>query len=305
MNIAFVGLGKMGLGLAKRVLSKGHKVTGFAPSESTREMANQNGIETFSNLLDLVKDLESPKIIWLMVPAGKVTNDIILELSSLLSKSDIIIDGGNSYFKDSIENSNLLSKKGINFIDCGTSGGLMGEKIGYSLMVGGDSEVYQKIQPILEAIAAPDAYEYMGSAGAGHYVKMVHNGIEYGIMQAMSEGFELVKSGYYKDIDLQKVSKVWKNGSIIRSYLMDLAYNAFQKDPNLDKLSDIVDDNGMGRWTVNTAIESGIPAQTITDAVYARFRSKQESSFAGKTLAALRNEFGGHKVYGREDNDKI
>ncbi len=297
MNIAFVGLGKMGLGLAKRILNEGHSVTGYAPSESTRELAQKNGIKTFDSLKELIKNLESPKIVWLMVPAGKITNEIVLELSELLSKNDIIIDGGNSYFKDSIENSNILSKQGINFIDCGTSGGLMGEEIGYSLMIGGNREVYQQLLPIFKSVSAPDAYEYMGGSGSGHYVKMVHNGIEYGIMQAMSEGFELVKSGYYTDIDLQKVSKVWKNGSIIRSYLMDLAYNAFQKDPNLDNLSDIVDDNGMGRWTVNTAIESAIPAPAITDAVYARFRSRQESSFAGKTLAALRNEFGGHKTY--------
>lgn len=297
MNIAFVGLGKMGLGLAKRVLKEGHSVAGFAPSESTRDLAKKNGIKTHTTLVELIKNLQSPKIVWLMVPAGKITNELVLELSELLSKNDIIIDGGNSYFKDSITNSNILAKKGINFVDCGTSGGLMGEEIGYSLMIGGDQEVYKKLIPIFKSISAPDSYEYMGSSGSGHYVKMVHNGVEYGIMQAMSEGFELVKSGYYKDIDLQKVSKVWKNGSIIRSYLMDLAYNAFQKDPNLDSLSDIVDDNGMGRWTVNTAIESGIPAQTITDAVYARFRSRQESSFAGKTLAALRNEFGGHKIY--------
>ena len=231
-----------------------------------------------------------------MVPAGEITRSTITILSELLTAGDTVIDGGNSYFKDSQAHSEMLESKSINFIDAGTSGGLRGEQIGFSLMLGGKQELINSYEPLWEALAAPEAYAYMGEAGSGHFVKMVHNGVEYGIMQAMAEGFELVKSGPYPNLDLQQVSKVWKNGSIIRSFLMDLAYEAFQKEADLSSLSDYVDDNGMGRWTVDTAIEHAIPAPVITDAVFARFRSRQDESFAGKTLAALRNEFGGHEI---------
>lgn len=296
MNIGIIGLGKMGMAIAKRAIQHNHNVSGFAPSVETRDLATSFGVNTYTSIADLVNNLPAPRTIWLMVPAGEITRSTIVTLAELLNAGDTVIDGGNSYFKDSQAHSEMLESKSINFIDAGTSGGLRGEQIGFSLMLGGKQELINSYEPLWEALAAPEAYAYMGEAGSGHFVKMVHNGVEYGIMQAMAEGFELVKSGPYPNLDLQQVSKVWKNGSIIRSFLMDLAYEAFQKDANLDSLSDYVDDNGMGRWTVDTAIEHAIPAPVITDAVFARFRSRQDESFAGKTLAALRNEFGGHEV---------
>lgn len=296
MNIGIIGLGRMGMAIAKRAIQHNHTVSGFAPSVETRELAATFGVTPYESIQDLVTNLPTPRTIWLMVPAGEITRSTITILAELLEPGDTVIDGGNSYFKDSQAQAELLESKSINFIDVGTSGGLRGEQIGFSLMIGGKEELVNSYNSLWEALAAPEAYAYMGPAGSGHFVKMVHNGVEYGIMQAMAEGFELVKSGPYPNLDLQQVSKVWKNGSIIRSFLMDLAYEAFQKDANLDSLSDYVDDNGMGRWTVDTAIEHAIPAPVITDAVFARFRSRQDESFAGKTLAALRNEFGGHEV---------
>jgi len=296
MNIGIIGLGRMGMAIAKRAIQNNHTVSGFAPSTETRDLAATFGVTPYESIPELVSNLQTPRTVWLMVPAGEITRSTITILAKLLEAGDTVIDGGNSYFKDSQAQAELLESKSINFIDVGTSGGLKGEQIGFSLMIGGQRELVNSYNPLWEALAAPDAYTYIGPAGSGHFVKMVHNGVEYGIMQAMAEGFELVKNGPYPNLDLQQVSKVWKNGSIIRSFLMDLAYDAFQKDANLDSLTDYVDDNGMGRWMVDTAIEHAVPAPVITDAVFARFRSRQNESFAGKTLAALRNEFGGHEV---------
>jgi 6-phosphogluconate dehydrogenase len=296
MNIGIIGLGKMGMAIAKRAIQHNHSVSGFAPSAETRDLANTFGVKTYNSVQDVISNLPAPRTVWLMVPAGEITRSTIAILADILEAGDTVIDGGNSYFKDSQAHYEMLEAKGINFIDVGTSGGLKGEEIGFSLMIGGKQDLVNSYNSLWEALAAPEAYTYVGEAGSGHFVKMVHNGVEYGIMQAMAEGFELVKSGPYPNLNLQQVSKVWKNGSIIRSFLMDLAYDAFQKDADLSYLSDYVDDNGMGRWTVDTAIEHAIPAPVITDAVFARFRSRQEESFAGKTLAALRNEFGGHEV---------
>ncbi len=299
MTLGFIGLGRMGHGLSNRAQEHGHETHGFAPSQESRDAAAEEGIITHESVEKMLEAMPEQKIVWVMVPAGKITHQVITDLCEQLSEGDIVIDGGNSFFKDSVKHYEMLKERGIQFLDCGTSGGLMGEEIGYSMMIGGDKETFDTVRPIFEALAAPEAFEYMGPAGAGHYVKMVHNGTEYGIMEAMAEGFELIKSGPYQ-LDMVEVSKVWKNASIIRSYLMDLAHEAFKKDPNLEAHTDRVDDNGMGRWTVDTAIEHGIPAPAITDAVYARFRSQQDSSFAGKSLAALRNEFGGHKVHKKD-----
>ena len=296
MNIGIIGLGRMGMAIAKRAIQHNHTVSGFAPSVETRELAATFGVTPYESIPELVANLPTPRTVWLMVPAGEITRSTIAILAEILEAGDTVLDGGNSYFKDSQAQAELLESKSINFIDVGTSGGLKGEQIGFSLMIGGQRELVNSYNCLWEALAAPEAYTYIGPAGSGHFVKMVHNGVEYGIMQAMAEGFELVKNGPYPNLDLQQVSKVWKNGSIIRSFLMDLAYDAFQKDANLDSLTDYVDDNGMGRWTVDTAIEHAVPAPVITDAVFARFRSRQNESFAGKTLAALRNEFGGHEV---------
>ncbi len=293
MNIAFIGLGKMGYGLSKRAKKGGFTTYGYDPSEKNRQEAAEEGIIVTESLKEHVEKKPKPRVFLVMVPAG--------DLADLIDTGDIVVDGGNSYFKDSVENYQLLKEKEIDFLDCGTSGGLKGEEIGYSMMIGGEQDVYETVRPLFEALAAPEAYDYMGEPGSGHYVKMVHNGVEYAIMQAMAEGFELIKEGEYPQLDMVRVTKVWKNASIIRSYLMDLAHEAFVKDPELTAHSDRVDDNGMGRWTVKTAIDNGIPAHTISEAVYARFRSQQESSFAGRSLAALRNEFGGHKVHKKEE----
>lgn len=300
MTLAFIGLGKMGLGLSHRVHNQGHTTHGFAPSQSSRDEAAKHGVITHESVAEMVSALPSPRILWVMVPAGNITDSVIHELYNLLEAGDIIVDGGNSYFKDSQYHAQQLAEKDITFLDCGTSGGLKGEELGYSLMIGGDQDAFTYVEPLFQAIAAPEAYNYMGPAGAGHYVKMVHNGVEYAIMESMAEGFELINNGPY-DIEISRVSQVWKNASIIRSYLMDLAHEAFLKDPHLQAHSDRVDDNGMGRWTVQTAIEHGVPAPAISDAVYSRFRSQQDTSFAGKTLAALRNEFGGHAVHKTEE----
>jgi 6-phosphogluconate dehydrogenase len=302
MQIGFIGLGKMGLGMSTRTHKAAHETHGFAPSQSSRDEAQKHGITTHDSVKNLVSALDSPRIIFTLVPAGKVTHSVISELTEYLDEDDIVIDAGNSYFKDSQEHFSQLQENGIHFLDCGTSGGLKGEEVGYSLMIGGRKDIFDYVSPVFQDIAAPEAYQYMGDPGSGHYVKMVHNGVEYAIMESMAEGFELIENGPY-DVDIRNVSQVWKNASIIRSYLMDLAHEAFQKDPKLNAHTDYVSDNGMGRWTVNTAIEHGVPAPAISDAVYARFRSQQNQSFAGKTLAALRNEFGGHAVQSTEKEE--
>jgi len=294
MKLGIVGLGKMGQAIAERVIKAGYQVFGYDINKESVDEAQKIGVQTVESLEQLAKETN---IIWLMVPAGKPVDATINELTKYLSAGSIIIDGGNSKFSDSKERAEQLKKLGILFLDCGTSGGLRGKEIGFSLMVGGDRSAFDKVKPLLQAVAAPNGFGYMGPAGAGHYVKMVHNGIEYAIMQAYAEGFHLLKDGPYKDLDLANIASVWRNGSVIRSWLLELAHEIFMQDQELKDISGKVAESGMGRWTVEEAQMNQIPVKQIEDALAARFWSQETGgNYATKIVALLRNKFGGHAV---------
>jgi 6-phosphogluconate dehydrogenase len=295
MQIAIVGLGRMGGNMVTRLLGGGHQVIAFDRDPTAVEKLVKDGAVGASSLADIATKLTGTKAVWVMVPSGKPTEDTIQELATTLSPGDIVIDGGNSNFRDSIRRSAELAEKKIRFLDAGTSGGIWGLEVGYCLMVGGDKSAYDHILPALTTLAPKDGLGYFGKAGAGHFCKMVHNGIEYAMMQSYAEGFELMKAtdfGY----DLKQVTKVWNHGSVVRSWLLELAERAFNKDPELKDLKAWVDDSGEGRWTVNEAVAHAVAVPTIAAALFARFVSRQENSFAMRVLAALRNEFGGHAV---------
>ncbi len=295
MQIAIIGLGKMGGNMVKRLLGGGHTVVAYDRDAATVEKLVKEGAKGATSLADVVKQLEAPRAVWVMVPAGAPTESTIDELATLLSPNDIVIDGGNTNFHDDVRRSAKLAEKKIRFLDAGTSGGVWGLQVGYCLMVGGDKSAYETVLPALTTLAPEGGLGYFGSAGAGHFSKMVHNGIEYAIMQSYAEGFELLAASEYK-YDLHALSKVWNHGSVIRSWLLELAEAAFLKDPKLDGLKAYVDDTGEGRWTVNEAIARAVPVPTIAASLFARFVSRQDNSFAMRVLAALRNEFGGHAV---------
>ena len=293
MKIGLVGLGRMGAGIAERLRRNGHEVIGY----------DQNpAISQVRSLEELLRSLPQPRVVWVMVPAGGATQATVEELAAHMAVGDVIIDGGNSYYKDSMKRSAALKQKGIAFMDVGTSGGIWGLTGGFSLMAGGDPEAYKRIEPLLQALApSPTAgYGYMGPSGAGHFVKMVHNGIEYGLMQAYAEGFELMAAKSEFKLDLHQISQVWQEGSVVRSWLLDLAERALAEDPEMTALEAYVDDSGEGRWTVQESIELAVPAPVISSALQARFRSRQPSPFGARLLAALRNQFGGHAVRKRE-----
>jgi 6-phosphogluconate dehydrogenase len=298
MELAMVGLGKMGLNMATRLARGGHRVVGYARSAETVREAVKLGAEGATSLQDVVSKLKSPRIVWLMIPAGKPTSDTIETLSEFLSKGDIVIDGGNSYYKDTIKHAEMLEPKGIDFVDCGTSGGVWGLKEGYSLMIGGQARVVEKMRPIFETLApaADKGWGYVGPHGAGHYVKMIHNGIEYGMMQAFAEGFSILKSKKEFGLDLAQISKVWQHGSVVRSWLLDLAALALEEDPKLTDIKPWVADSGEGRWTVFESIDLDVPAPVITLALQMRFASRDEENYTARLLAALRNQFGGHAI---------
>ena len=295
MEIGLVGLGKMGYNLALNLQKNGHHVIGYDSFEEARKQADASGIKTAKDLKELVNSLKQTKIIWIMVPAGDPLENVLSEVNELLGSNDIIIDGGNSHYKDSIRHANVSATKGIHFLDMGTSGGTSGANGGACLMVGGNSEAFAVIEPVLKGICVKDGYLYTGKSGSGHYLKMVHNGIEYGMMQAMAEGFEVVEKSEF-EYDLADVSKVWNNGSVIRSWLMELAENAFQKDAHLDEIKGIMQSSGEGKWTVEAALDAKVPTPVIALSLMMRYRSLEEDTFTGKVVAALRNEFGGHEV---------
>jgi 6-phosphogluconate dehydrogenase len=298
MELAMIGLGKMGLNMATRLVLGGHRVVGFARSVETVKEAVKLGAEGATSLEDAVSKLAAPRIIWLMIPAGKPTTDTIDTLSNMLSSGDIVIDGGNSNYKDTIKHADMLEAKGIEFVDSGTSGGIWGLKEGYSLMIGGKSTVVKKLHPIFETLApaADKGWGHVGPHGAGHYVKMIHNGIEYGMMQAFAEGFSILKSKKEFGLDLAQVSKIWQHGSVVRSWLLDLAALALEEDPKLSDIKPWVADSGEGRWTVFESIDLDVPAPVITLALQMRFASRDEENYTARMLAALRNQFGGHAV---------
>jgi len=299
MELAIIGLGKMGMNMATRLVRGGHRVVGFARTAVTVEEAIKNGAEGSHSLEEAVGKLNgSPRIVWVMVPAGKATDDTIEQLSNLMSKGDIIIDGGNSNYKDSVRHAANLEPKGIEFLDCGTSGGIWGISEGYSMMIGGKPEVVEMMRSIFETLApaADKGWGRMGPHGAGHFVKMVHNGIEYGMMQAFAEGFSIMKAKEEFELDLAQISHVWQYGSVVRSWLLDLAANALDEDTKLENIKPWVADSGEGRWTVFESIDLDVPAPIITLALQMRFASRDEENYTARMLAALRNQFGGHAI---------
>ena len=299
MKLAMVGLGKMGGNMARRLLEGGHSVIGYNRSpEVTQQIASETGLIPAFSLEEAVVQLETPRIVWLMVPAGETTENTLQRLTEFLSPRDILIDGGNSNFNDTIRRSNQLDGKDIHFVDVGTSGGIWGLTEGYSLMVGGKEGIVKYLKPIFETLApsADRGWGHVGPSGAGHFVKMVHNGIEYGIMEAYAEGFELLRAKKEFGIDLYNVAEIWRYGSVVRSWLLDLISAALREDPELSEIRGWVADSGEGRWTVSEAINNDVPAPVIAMALFQRFSSRQDDSYAAKLLAAMRQQFGGHNV---------
>jgi 6-phosphogluconate dehydrogenase len=299
MQLAMIGLGKMGGNMTERLLRGGHQMVAFDRAADAVSRYTKLGASGAGTLADVVKQLKAPRVVWIMVPAGQPTQDTIDELRPLLSDGDVIIDGGNSNFHDTMRRAAELKKHGIDFVDSGTSGGIWGLENGYCLMVGGEKRAVLRCEPIFKTLAQSGGYLHVGPSGSGHYVKMIHNGIEYGLMQAYAEGYEILHASKdFPGLDLSAICELWQHGSVVRSWLNELAITAFRKDPSLDQIKGWVADSGEGRWTVQEAIDLDVPAPLITLSLLMRFRSRQEESFSAKVLAALRNEFGGHAVKG-------
>ena len=295
MELGMIGLGRMGANMAERLVRGGHRVISYDRSaEAIQRVVDRGGIGAHS-LADFVKQLAPPRVIWLMVPSGDAVDQTIEQLLPTVTRGDILIDGGNSNYKDSIRRAEKLSNHGMHFIDAGTSGGIWGLEKGYCMMIGGEKNIVEHLAPIFQTLAPVGGYLHVGPNGAGHFVKMIHNGIEYGMLQAYGEGFELLKASQF-DLDFAKISHLWNQGSVVRSWLLELAESAFAEDPQLSTITGYVEDSGEGRWTVEEAIDKSVPAPVLTLALFARYASRQEDSFSAKFVAALRNEFGGHAV---------
>ncbi|GAB6439450.1 MULTISPECIES: phosphogluconate dehydrogenase (NAD(+)-dependent, decarboxylating) [Bacillus] len=294
MQVGLIGLGKMGLNLGKNLMDHKHEVAAFDLNASAVEEMKEYGATGVSSLSDLVQSLQSPRILWVMVPHA-VVDSVIDEVTPLLSKGDILIEAGNSHYKESIRRYEQLKKDGIHFMDAGTSGGMEGARNGACYMIGGDQEAWDIVEPIFRDTAVENGYLYAGKAGSGHFLKMVHNGIEYGMMAAIGEGFEILEKSEF-DYDYEKVSRVWNNGSVIRSWLMELTENAFSKDAKLDGIKGVMHSSGEGKWTVETALDLQTATPVIAMSLLMRYRSLDNDTFTGKVVAALRNEFGGHAV---------
>ena len=287
MKLGMVGLGRMGGNMTERLRRDGHEVETYARTAPER---------TADSLVELATRLEQPRVVWLMIPAGDPTEHAIRNILPLLEDGDTIVDGGNSYFRDSQRRASQAKEKGVFFLDAGVSGGIWGLAEGYCLMVGGDEEPFKAVEPALQTLAPEGGYAHVGPSGAGHFVKMVHNGIEYGLMQAYAEGFDLMKGIEDYELDLRQVAALWQHGSVVRGWLLELLERAFEQDPGLESIRGYVEDSGEGRWTVHEAIEAAVPTPAIALALFARFSSRQDESFAAKVNAALRNQFGGHAV---------
>ncbi len=295
MDIGFVGLGKMGLNMGLRLARGGHRVVAYDRNAETVALAEKAGCAGASSLADLVAKLPAPRAVWVMVPAGPPTEETIAAAAPLLGRGDLIIDGGNTHFQDDIRRAKDLSGRGIHYLDAGTSGGVWGLTLGYCLMVGGEESAVKRMEPVFATLAPERGWAHVGSHGAGHYVKMVHNGIEYGMMQAYAEGFEVMARSRYS-LDLARIADLWTRGSVVRSWLLELAADALARDPRLERVAGYVQDSGEGRWMIQEALDRDVPVPTLTAALFTRFRSRQEASFAEKMLAALRKAFGGHVV---------
>jgi len=297
MDLAMVGLGRMGANMAERLVRAGHRVVGCDPSEEATASAAEKGIEPSASLASAVEALPSPRIVWLMVPAGPLVDKLIAELEPMLSKDDIVIDGGNSMYKDTVRRAEALRERHLHYVDVGTSGGVWGLQEGYSMMVGGETPIVDSLKPLFESLApaADKGWGHVGPSGSGHFTKMVHNGIEYGMMQAYAEGFAIMERKDF-DLDLHQVAEIWRHGSVVRSWLLDLTADALNKNPSLEGIAPYVSDSGEGRWTVAEAIELDVSAPVITLSLLERLRSREQDSFGDKLLSAMRNEFGGHAI---------
>src|ERR1700743_1893015 len=298
MEIAMIGLGRMGANMAQRLMRGGHKVVGYDPAEAAPAGGEKNGAQTAASLEQMVAKLSAPRVIWLMVPAGQITDSTITNLVPLLAPGDTIIDGGNSNYRDTQRRAAMVAQKQINYVDSGTSGGVWGLAEGYSLMIGGDKAVVEKLRPIFETLApaADKGWGHVGPVGSGHYTKMIHNGIEYGMMQAYAEGLSILQHKTEFKLDLHQIAEIWRYGSVVRSWLLDLTANALEKNPTLKGIAPYVSDSGEGRWTVADAIELGVSAPVITLSLLERLRSRDNDSFSDKLLSAMRNQFGGHEI---------
>lgn len=305
MQIAMVGLGKMGANMTTRLLRGGHQVVVYDLSAAAIQAAEDQGAQGARTLAEVVARLQAPRVVWVMVPAGAPTEETIRALAELLAPGDIIIDGGNSNYKDTLRRAATLQQSGILFVDVGTSGGVWGLSEGYSMMVGGEPEAVDSLRPVFETLAPAidKGWGHVGPSGAGHFVKMVHNGIEYGLMQAYAEGFEIMRAKEAFGLDLHQIAEIWRHGSVVRSWLLDLTANALAENPDMDGIAGYVTDSGEGRWTVFEAIDLDVSAPVITLSLMARFISRQEDSFAAKLLAAMRNQFGGHAIKRRGENN--
>ena len=297
MKLAMIGLGRMGMNMARRLMQGGHEVVAFNRSPDKTDQLVAEGAQGAYTLEEVVAKLAPPRILWLMLPAGSVVDDHISRLKELLDPGDIFVEGGNSYYKDDLRRAKELEPTGIHYMDAGVSGGIWGLQVGYCTMVGGNRSVFEILEPVFKSLAPPDGYLYCGETGAGHFVKMVHNGIEYAMMQAYGEGFEILEASRYAPaFNYADISHLWNQGSVIRSWLLELAEDAFRKEEKLSDIKGYVQDSGEGRWTVLQAIETAVPAEVITLSLMRRFRSRQQDPFAERVLAALRREFGGHAV---------
>ena len=298
MELGMIGLGRMGANMTERLVKGGHRVVGFDPKPEARARVEAKGAESAASLELLVASLKAPRTLWMMVPAGSITDDTVIALLPLLAAGDVLVDGGNSNYKDTLRRSNTAIEKKIFYIDCGTSGGVWGVAEGYSMMVGGDAAVVERLKPIFETLApAPNqGWGRVGPVGAGHFAKMIHNGIEYGLMQAYAEGFSILRHKREFALDLHQIAEIWRYGSVVRSWLLDLTADALDKNPTMDGVAPYVADSGEGRWTVNEAIDLDVPAPVITLSLVERLRSRDSESFSDKLLSAMRNQFGGHEI---------
>jgi 6-phosphogluconate dehydrogenase len=295
MEIGLIGLGKMGFNLGLNLMKHEHTVKAFDINEEAVKSFDEQGGQTFASIEALIEAMPTPRTIWLMVPAGEITKATVAQVAPLLSGGDILIDGGNSHYKESVSFAAELKDQGIHFMDIGTSGGTEGALNGACMMIGGDKSAFDRIEPFIQDICVENGYVYAGEPGSGHFLKMIHNGIEYGMMQAIAEGFEVLEKSPF-DFNYEQVAKVWNNGSVIRSWLMELTQNAFSKDAKLDGIRGVMNSSGEGKWTVETALELQAPVPVTTLALMMRYRSQEDDTFTGKVVAALRNEFGGHAV---------
>jgi 6-phosphogluconate dehydrogenase len=295
MKLGFVGLGRMGGNMVQRLLAGGHEIVAWATSSDSVREAEKRGAVGAASLEDVARRLSPPRAVWLMIPAGAPVDQSIASLKKVLSRGDVIVDGGNSRFTDSARRAADLAGAGIGFLDCGTSGGVWGLKNGYCLMIGGTPADFAKLEPVFATLAPPDGYAHVGAAGAGHYVKMVHNAIEYSMLQGFGEGFEMLQVSSY-GLDLRQIARLWTHASVVRSWLLELLVRALEADPTLATIKGFVEDSGEGRWTLEEAIERRVAVPTLADALFARFASRQPELFSNKVIAALRNQFGGHAV---------